>query len=69
MFAKYNSASQIGTLAAVLMAMTAVWCVAAYYLVNHPLVASKIRRIGHVVLPFVLIGLGLYIIIESFVLK
>jgi hypothetical protein len=45
MFAKYNSASQIGTLAAVLMAMTAVWCVAAYYLVNHPLVTSKIRRI------------------------
>jgi hypothetical protein len=21
--------------------MTAIWCIAAYYLVNHPLIASK----------------------------
>jgi cadmium resistance protein CadD (predicted permease) len=49
------------------MAMTAVWCIAAYYLVNHPLVASKIRRIGHIILPFVLIGLGIHILTESFV--
>ncbi|MFL6399463.1 MAG: cadmium resistance transporter [Nitrososphaeraceae archaeon] len=67
MFAKYNSASQITALVAVLMAMTAVWCVAAYYLVDHPIVASRIRRTGHVVLPFVLIGLGIYILIESFI--
>ena len=66
MFAKYNAASQITALVAVLMVMTALWCIAAYYLVNHPLVASKIRRTGRVVLPFVLIGLGIYIISESF---
>jgi cadmium resistance protein CadD (predicted permease) len=66
MFAKYNSASQITALVAVLMAMTAVWCIAAYYLVNHPLIASKIGRTGRVVLPFVLIGLGIYIMSESF---
>jgi cadmium resistance protein CadD (predicted permease) len=66
MFAKYNAASQITALVAVLMVMTAVWCIAAYCLVNHPLVASKIRRTGRVVLPFVLIGLGIYIISESF---
>jgi len=47
--------------------MTAIWCIAAYYLVNHPLVASKIRHIGHFVLPFVLIGLGIYILVKSFV--
>ncbi len=66
MFAKYNSASEIAALVAVLMAMTAVWCIGAYYLVNHPLVASRIHRMGRVVLPFVLIGLGIYIISESF---
>jgi cadmium resistance protein CadD (predicted permease) len=66
MFAKYNSVSQITALVAVLMAMTAVWCIAAYYLVNHPLVASRIRRTGRIVLPFVLIGLGIYILVESF---
>jgi len=67
LFAKYNAASQITALAAIFMAMTAIWCIAAYYLVNHPLVASKIGRIGHIILPFVLIGLGIYILIESFV--
>lgn len=67
LFAKYNAASQITALATIFMAMTAVWCAAAYYLVNHPLVASKIRRIGHIILPFVLIGLGIYILIESFI--
>jgi cadmium resistance protein CadD (predicted permease) len=69
MFAKYNSASQITALVAVLMAMTAIWCITAYYLVNHPLVASRIRRTGRVVLPFVLIGLGVYILIESFIFR
>ena len=67
LFAKYNSVSQITALVTIFMAMTAVWCIAAYYLVNHPLVASKIRRIGHIILPFVLIGLGIYILTESFV--
>jgi cadmium resistance protein CadD (predicted permease) len=67
LFAKYNSVSQIAVLTTIFMAMTAVWCIAAYYLVNHPLVASKIRRIGHIILPFVLIGLGIYILTESFV--
>ena len=67
LFAKYNSVSQITALATIFMAMTAVWCIAAYYLVNHPLVASKIRRIGHIILPFVLIGLGIYILTDSFV--
>lgn len=67
LFAKYNSVSQITALATIFMVMTAVWCITAYYLVNHPLVASKICRIGHIILPFVLIGLGIYILTESFV--
>lgn len=35
MFAQYNSAGQVTTLIVVFMAMTAVWCIAAYYLVTH----------------------------------
>jgi cadmium resistance protein CadD (predicted permease) len=66
LFSKYNTVSQITTLTTVFLAMTAVWCIAAYYFVNHPLVAFRIRHIGSVILPFVLIGLGIYIIIESF---
>jgi cadmium resistance protein CadD (predicted permease) len=69
MFAQYNSVSQVTTLIVVFMLMTAVWCIAAYYLVNHPLVASRIRRIGHVVMPFVLIGLGIYILAQAFLIR
>jgi cadmium resistance protein CadD (predicted permease) len=68
MFAQYNSVSQVTTLIVVFMLMTAVWCIAAYYLVNHPLVASRIRRIGRVVMPFVLIGLGIYILAQAFLI-
>lgn len=68
LFSKYNTVSQITALAAVFIAMTAVWCVAAYYFVNHPLVASRIRHTGNIVLPFVLIGLGIYILTDSFLL-
>jgi cadmium resistance protein CadD (predicted permease) len=66
LFSKYNTVSQITTFMTVFLAMTAVWCIAAYYFVNHPLVASRIRHIGSILFPFVLIGLGIYIVIESF---
>jgi len=62
LFPNYNTTSQITGLVAVFMMMTAIWCLAAYYFVNHPLVASRIRRIGNIILPFVLIGLGIYIL-------
>ena len=65
LFAKYNTTGEITVLVAVFMAMTALWCISAYYLVNHPLVASKIRHIG-LILPFILIGLGVYVLTESF---
>ena len=66
LFSKYNTVSQITMLTAVFIAMTAVWCTSSYYFMNHPLVASKIRHIGSIILPFVLIGLGIYILTESF---
>jgi cadmium resistance protein CadD (predicted permease) len=66
LFSKYNSVSQITTLTAVFIVMTAVWCISSYYFVNHPLIASRIRHIGNIILPFVLIGLGIYILSESF---
>jgi cadmium resistance protein CadD (predicted permease) len=68
LFSKYNAVSQITALAAVFIAMTSVWCIAAYYFVNHPLVASRMRHTGNIVLPFVLIGLGIYILTDSFLL-
>jgi cadmium resistance protein CadD (predicted permease) len=66
LFATYNSFSEVTTLISVFMAMTAVWCTMGYYLVRHPLLEKRMRRFGRVVLPFVLIGLGIYILTEAF---
>ena len=48
--------------------MTGAWCMAGYWLVNHPRLGTQVRRYGHVALPFVLIGLGLYILSDARVL-
>jgi cadmium resistance protein CadD (predicted permease) len=58
---------EIAILAMVFMTMTAAWCATAYYLVNHPLVATRIRSVGRKVLPLVSIGLGIFILARSFV--
>jgi cadmium resistance protein CadD (predicted permease) len=66
LFSNYNTVGQITGIISVFLAMTAVWCISAHYFVNYPLIASRIHRIGIVILPFVLIGLGIYILAESF---
>ena len=57
--------ARVGVIVAVFFALVAVWCYAGYRLGSHPAVARKIDRYGHVVVPFVLVGLGVYILLES----
>lgn len=52
----------IPTYVAAFAVMTVVWCVLGYLVVNNPLVGSRIRRYGEVLLPLVLIPLGLFIL-------
>ena len=63
-----NTAGNIFILVTIFMIMTAIWCSIGYYLVNHSFVATRIRRIGHLILPFVLIGLGIYITIGELII-
>lgn len=67
-FAINNKASEIIVIISVVMGLTGVWCGVAYYLVNHSFLADRFRRIARRILPFVLIGLGLYIMAEAFLL-
>ncbi len=69
LFAVYNSIDQLIIFIAIFMIMTALWCSIGFYLVNHSFLANRIQYIGHIVLPFVLIGLGLYIIIDHFIIE
>jgi cadmium resistance protein CadD (predicted permease) len=57
--------SLVPVYAAVFAAMTALWCAAGYWLVNHPLLGGRIRKYGSAALPFVLVGLGLYILADA----
>lgn len=66
------AASDLATLLvmmAVFFIMLAVWCVAGYFLGNHPAVKRTLDRYGHIIVTFVLIGLGIYIMLESGTLK
>ncbi|HXG86056.1 MAG TPA: cadmium resistance transporter [Pyrinomonadaceae bacterium] len=42
-----------------------VWCVVSYFLTRQPLVVKVLTRYGRLIVPFVLVALGVYILIES----
>jgi cadmium resistance protein CadD (predicted permease) len=68
LFAKYSSPGEVTVLITILMSMTLIWCFITYYFVNHPLVASRVKRLGNISTPFVLIGIGIYILADAFLL-
>lgn len=53
----------------VLLLMVRVWCFIADWLTENPVTAGPLRRYGRVLMPFVLMGIGLTILIESGALK
>jgi cadmium resistance protein CadD (predicted permease) len=68
LFATNNEGAAIITLISVVMVLTAFWCFLANYLIKHSFLADIFRSIGSRVLPYVLIGLGLYILAEAFLM-
>jgi cadmium resistance protein CadD (predicted permease) len=68
LFAIYNEVGAIIILISVVMTLTAFWCLLANYLVKHNFPADIFRSIGSRVLPYVLIGLGIYILAEAFLI-
>jgi cadmium resistance protein CadD (predicted permease) len=63
-FATQGSREMIATLT-IFAVLTLVWCFAALGLVRHTALGKPLRRYGHVVLPFILIGLGCLILYRS----
>jgi cadmium resistance protein CadD (predicted permease) len=66
LFAKYNTVAEVSVLISIFLIMTGIWCVVTFYFIRHPFVASRINVLSNAVTPFVLIGIGVYIIIDSF---
>ena len=67
LFAKYNTIYEIILLSSTFLVMTTIWCFFANYLAHHKLIAARISKYGHMIFPFVLIGLGIYILIDSLI--
>lgn len=64
LFASSDLAS-LGIILSVFFLLIGVWCYIAYRLTRQPAVASVLTRYAKAIVPFVLIGLGIYILIES----
>lgn len=64
LFANSDLAS-LGIILSVFLVMVGVWCVIAKQLAGHPAIAQFLSRYGKTLVPFVLIGLGVYILIDS----
>jgi cadmium resistance protein CadD (predicted permease) len=60
-----SSARAIALMGATFAALLALWCVAARWLVHHPAAGAPLRRYGPRLVPWVLIGLGVWILLGS----
>ncbi|WP_392535395.1 cadmium resistance transporter [Nostoc sp. C117] len=56
--------SSLGVILGIFFVMVGVWCAIAYLLSRQPTIANILSRYGNAIVPFVLIGLGLFIIYE-----
>lgn len=64
LFASSTLAELLVTLT-VFYLMLFLWCLAGYFIARQPAIAKLLGRYGHIVMPLVLVGLGVFIILES----
>jgi cadmium resistance transport/sequestration family protein len=60
-----GSLVDLGITVSVFFILIGVWCYVAYQLSLHSAIARILTKYGHAIVPFVLIGLGIFILIES----
>ena len=55
----------LGITTIVFFLLVGLWCFLGASLGRHPTIAQVLDRYGHVLVPFILIGLGIFILVES----
>lgn len=60
-----SSLGRLLVILSVFMLLVGVWCFIGHWLTHRPVVASVLSRYGHIIVPFVLIAFGIYIIIKN----
>jgi cadmium resistance transport/sequestration family protein len=68
LFAASNAAA-LGIILIVFFLLKGVWCYAAYQLTQNPRIAYVLTQYGHSIVPFLLIGLGFFILCKNGVFK
>lgn len=64
-----STAQSLSIILLVFFALVGVWCYIAHRLVQLPAIAQILTRYGNQLVPFVLIGLGLLILLDSHTLE
>jgi cadmium resistance transport/sequestration family protein len=59
-----NNLWNIIMIVVIFLALVTVWCYVGYLLVRQPLIAHTLQSKGHIIVPFVMIGLGIFILIK-----
>ncbi len=59
------SLSQMFIVISIFLIMISIWCYISFNLVENPILGNKIKKYGHIILPFVLIFLGTIILVHS----
>ena len=60
-----RSWSEASIVVVVFVIMTAAWCVIARFVVDHPRTGPPIRRFGRLLVPWIYLGIGAYILVAS----
>ncbi len=66
LFASINPFSLV-TMVLTFLILVGIWCVLGFKLVNNRILGNKIRKYGHLILPFVMIFIGLGIILKGWI--
>src|SRR5262249_52395094 len=60
-----STSTNIGIFIVVFMLMVAGWLLFAHWLVHHPSLGAPIRRYAHLLVPFVLIAIGFFVLYDG----
>ncbi len=68
LFASINP-QQLLIVISVFLVMILIWCYVSFRLVENRILGDRIKKYGHIILPFVLIFIGIIILVRSFVIQ
>ncbi len=66
LFASHGAPAQVLVIIVSFLAMTGIWCAFGYYIAKRSFLADRLGRLGRLLFPLALIGVGLFVLIDLF---